>query len=77
MMFVVRTDVRCQMCGIAHEYVTRDCQLVVYTCPVTAGMMAGMVSGRVEQIKSVPDGVPYHLFIQKEGRPDPTYAVSA
>lgn len=77
MMYVIRTDLRCGVCGITHTYVTRNCQLVVYTCPTTAGLMAGMVSGRVELIQNVPDGVPYHLFIQKEGRPDPTYAVSA
>lgn len=69
MMCVVRTDLRCKQCGATHEYATRDCVLVVYSDPVTASMMAKMLHGRVEPIRHVPDGLPYHLYTHKEGRP--------
>ena len=73
-MYVVRTDLRCRNCGVTHEYATRDCMLIVYTDPVTAELVSRVLYGRVEPIMNVPDGVPYHLYVHKEGKPDPTYA---
>jgi hypothetical protein len=71
-MYVVRTDLRCRVCGVTHEYATKDCVLIVWTDSLSAHLVARALGGRVENIKNVPDGVPYHLYVQKGGRPDPT-----
>lgn len=47
--------------------------LVVWSDVVTAGMAAGKLQGRMERIAGVPDGVPYRLNIQVDGKPNPAY----
>lgn len=73
MLFVVRTDLTCRKCGIKHEYATKDCVLICWTDGPTSTMAARRLQGRAELIENVPDGVPYHLYVQKDGRPDPRY----
>jgi hypothetical protein len=72
-MYVIRTDAECLRCGVNHEYVTRMCDLVVYTDYFTALWVAEKVEGSsIKEIEDVPPGISYTLDVRKGGRPDPS-----
>jgi hypothetical protein len=47
------------------------CQLVVFTDYSTARWVAGNIEGSaVREIRDVPEGISYHLYVHKNGRRD-------
>lgn len=71
-LFVIRTDAECKRCGSRHEYATTGCALAVFIDYGTALWVAKSMEGsRVQEIKEVPSGIPYVLYLQKGGKRDP------
>jgi hypothetical protein len=70
MMFVVETDAPCRLCGDEHGYVTKVCQLQIYTDWTTACVIARRVEGTVRVIERIPRDIEYTLVTLVNGRSD-------
>jgi hypothetical protein len=70
-MFVVETDALCKKCLDTHGYVTNECTLGVFVDGATAKWVAHHIEGSVvREIREVPTGLSYTLYLHKDGRPD-------
>lgn len=70
-MYVIRTDAPCLRCNDTHGYVTQMCDLSVFVDYLTARYVASFVEGSmVQEIREVPEGISYTLYLHKDGRPD-------
>jgi hypothetical protein len=73
-MYVVETDAPCKMCGSEHGVVTKQCKMMIWVDPVSAGLVSKLVEGsKVREIEEPPADLPYVLDITKGGFPDPLY----
>lgn len=70
-LYVVETDAPCMKCGDTHGYVTNVCTLAVFVDYGTARWVGNAIEGSiVREIREVPDGLSYTLYLHKDGRPD-------
>lgn len=70
-LYVIETDAPCEGCGDAHKYVTNQCTLAVFVDWGTAQWVRSHIEGSiVREIREVPEGLSYTLYLHKDGRPD-------
>lgn len=70
-LYVVETDAPCKFCGDVHGYVTNLCTLGVWIDYATARWVSSAISGSiVREIREVPDGISFTLYMHKDGRPN-------
>ena len=70
-LYVIETDAPCMKCGDTHGYVTNMCTLAVFVDPGTAYWVKSAIEGSiVREIREVPEGLSYSLYLHKDGRPD-------
>ena len=70
-LYVIETDAPCLRCSDDHGYVTSTCTLCIFVDFATAKYVSSWVSGSiVREIKEVPEGISYTMYMHKNGRPD-------
>lgn len=75
-LYVIESDAPCLRCGRqdGHGYATTACALSVFVDYQTARYVASAIEGSiVREIREVPEGISYTLYLHKNGRPDAAY----
>ncbi len=74
-LYVIETDAPCKNCyPDGHGYVTQMCALSVFVDFASAKWVSNAIEGSmVREIREVPEGVNYMMYLHKNGRPDRAY----